>query len=160
MGDPFGVASNCTVKEPLCVANAVLCTATTLVTHVPGGGAAETVSAEVPLCPSLVAVIVADPAATPLTSPLPLTVATAVLSLAHVTVRPASAISFACSVSDLRCAVLPVLSFAAARLTVAAATGTADTVIAAVALFPSLAAVIVADPAATPLTRPLPLTVA
>src|SRR2546425_5944566 len=49
---------------------------------------AVTVIAAVPLCPSLVAVIVADPAPVPLTSPLPLTVATAVLLLPHVTTRP------------------------------------------------------------------------
>ena len=41
-----------------------------------------------PLCPSLVAVIVADPAALAVTSPLPFTVATTVLLLAHVTTRP------------------------------------------------------------------------
>ena len=45
---------------------------------------------EVPLLPSLVAVIVAVPGVTPDTSPLLLTVATAVLELDHVTVRPES----------------------------------------------------------------------
>src|SRR2546421_4452270 len=58
---------------------------------VPG---AATVIADVPLCPSLVAVIVADPAATPVTSPLPLTVAAALLLLCQVTVRPARALPF------------------------------------------------------------------
>src|ERR1051325_8308126 len=53
--------------------------------------AAVTVMAAVPLWPSLVAVIVAVPTAPPVTSPLPLTLATPVLLLAHVTVRPPSA---------------------------------------------------------------------
>ena len=58
--------------------------------------------AAVPLLPSLVAVIVTDPAATPVTSPLALTVAIAVLLLAQVTVRPDSALpaeSFGVAVS-------------------------------------------------------------
>src|SRR2546422_11600180 len=55
---------------------------------------AVTLMAAVPLCPSLVAVIVADPAPAPLTSPLPLTVATAVLLLPHVTTRPGRAVPF------------------------------------------------------------------
>ena len=50
---------------------------------------------EVPLFPSLVAVIVADPGVTPETSPLLLTVATAVLELDHVTVRPERGAPFA-----------------------------------------------------------------
>src|SRR5437879_12837645 len=145
MGDPFGVASNCTVKEPLCVANAVLCTATTLVTHVPGGGAAETVSAEVPLCPSLVAVIVADPAATPLTSPLPLTVATAVLSLAHVTVRPASGVPLASFGVAVSWTVFPALTLAGAGLTVTDATGTCTAVMDVVPRRPYVVPLIVGE---------------
>src|SRR6266487_6664716 len=47
-----------------------------------------TVMAAVPLCPSLVAVIVAGPAARAVTRPLLLTVATEVLELVQVTVRP------------------------------------------------------------------------
>src|SRR5436305_15101483 len=47
-----------------------------------------TVTPDVPLLPSDVAVMVAEPAVTPLTSPLPLTVATAVLLLAQVITRP------------------------------------------------------------------------
>src|SRR5437773_12462306 len=49
-----------------------------------------TVMAAVPLLPSLVAVIVAEPGVTPETRPLLLTVATVVLELDHVTVRPES----------------------------------------------------------------------
>src|SRR5207244_11741449 len=80
----LGVAASCTVAP-----TRTLTVAGLTVTEATGGGAsAVTVTAVVPLCPSLVAVIVAGPAATPLTSPLPLTVATAVLLLAHVTTRP------------------------------------------------------------------------
>src|SRR6266566_2334930 len=108
----------------------------------------------VPLCPSLVAVIVADPAATPDTSPLPLTVATDVLLLDHVTVRPVSGLPFASFGVAVSCTVWPTPTLAEAGLTVTDATGTFVTVIAAVPLLPSLVAVIVADPGAMPVTLP------
>src|SRR5258705_11059184 len=54
------------------------------------GPAGMTVTTEVPVLPSQVAVMVAAPTATPLTSPLPFTVAAAVLSLDQVTTRPAT----------------------------------------------------------------------
>ena len=119
-----------------------------------------TVTLALPLLPSLVAVIAADPAATPLTSPLPLTVATAVLPLAHVTTRPESALPLASCGVAVSCRVCPCCRFAVAGLTVTDATGTRVTVIAAVPLCPSLAAVIVAEPSATPVTSPLPFTAA
>jgi len=50
-----------------------------------------TLTVAMPLFPSLVAVIVAGPAATPVTTPLPFTVATAGALLAHVTRRAISA---------------------------------------------------------------------
>jgi hypothetical protein len=56
---------------------------TTVVTT---GGAAVTVISAVPDLPELVAVIVADPAATPVTTPLEFTVAAAELLVVHVTV--------------------------------------------------------------------------
>ena len=56
---------------------------------------AVTVMLEVPVLPSLVAVIVAEPDVTPDTSPAPLTVVTDVLLLDHVTVRPESVLPFA-----------------------------------------------------------------
>ena len=58
-------------------------------------GTLVTVRADVPLCPSLVAVIVAEPAATPVTRPLADTVATAALLVSHVTARPVRAVPFA-----------------------------------------------------------------
>src|SRR5260370_974678 len=54
----------------------------------PPGGTTVTVIVAVPLRPSLVAVIVAVPTTRPVTSPLPLTVATPSGLLAQVTVRP------------------------------------------------------------------------
>src|SRR6266516_4028233 len=148
-----GVAVSCTVW-PTCtdaVAGFTVTDAT---------GTVLTVIVALPLCPSLVAVIVAEPAAPPVTSPLALTVATAVLLLAHVTVRPANRLPFASFGVAVSCTVWPTCTDAEAGLTVTDATGTVLSVIAAVPLFPSLVAVIVADPAATPLTTPLALTVA
>ncbi|HET9637321.1 MAG TPA: hypothetical protein VFP26_15440 [Gemmatimonadaceae bacterium] len=58
----------------------------TVVTTGVGGGAAFTVTLDVPDLPAHVAVMVADPAATPLTTPLAFTVATDVLFDDQVTV--------------------------------------------------------------------------
>src|SRR5947208_6794192 len=116
--------------------------------------------AALPLLPSLVAVMDAEPAATPLTRPLALTVATAGLLLDHVTTRPFSVLPAESFVTAESCWVPPTTIVAAAGLTVTEATGTTITVIAAVLLLPSLVAVIVAEPAATPVTKPLLLTVA
>src|SRR5205807_3658703 len=91
-------------------------------------GTGVTVIAEVPLFPSLVAVIVAVPGVTPDTSPLLLTVATAVLELDHVTVRPergAPLASFSVAVS---CTVWPACSEAVGGGTSTVATGTFVTV--------------------------------
>src|SRR3989454_12315480 len=121
---------------------------------------AVTLMAAVPLCPSLVAVIVADPAPAPLTSPLPLTVATAVLLLPHVTTRPGRAVPFASRGVAVSCTVAPCGTLADAGVTVTDATGTFDTVTTAVPLCPSLVAVIVAVPVATAVTSPLPFTLA
>src|SRR5260221_13486621 len=67
-----------------------------------GGGGALTVMVAVPLLPLLVAVISDVPAATPVTRPLALTVATDVLADDHVNVWPAMTLpaeSFAAAVS-------------------------------------------------------------
>src|SRR5207237_9648753 len=79
----FGVAVSCTVW-PACTE------AVAGVTSTDATGTGVTVIVEVPLLPSLVAVIVAEPGVTPETRPLLLPVATAVLELDHVTVRPES----------------------------------------------------------------------
>src|SRR5882762_745484 len=119
-----------------------------------------TVTVAVPFFPSLVAVMVAVPAVTPVTRPLPLTVATAVLLVAHVTARPLSAVPPASWGVAVSCPVWPTGTLDAAGLTTTDATGTFVTVTVAEPFFPSLVAVMVAVPAVTPVTRPLPLTVA
>src|SRR2546425_2162596 len=116
--------------------------------------------AAVPLCPSDVAVIVVEPAATPVTRPLPFTVAAAMLELVHVTVRPVSVLPLASFTVAVSCTVWPADTEADGGVTVTDATGTVATVIAAVPLFPSLVAVSVAAPTATPVACPVPFTVA
>src|SRR5439155_604124 len=123
----------------------------------------------VPLFPSLVAVIVAVPAAAPATNPLPLTVAIAAAPGSHAIVRPVSTVPLSSLGLSVSCIVSPTGTLAAAAVTRADATGAGGggggggsdvTVTVAVPLFPSLVAVMVAVPAATPATNPLPLTVA
>src|SRR5439155_193473 len=84
---------------------------------------AVTVSPPVPLCPSLVAVIMAAPAATPVTSPLPFTVATAGAVLAHVTTRPATAFPLASFGVAVSCTVCPTAILPDAGLTATVDTG-------------------------------------
>src|SRR5207248_1425680 len=119
-----------------------------------------TVMAAVPLFPSLVALIVMEPGVTPLTRPLVLTVATDVLELDHVTVRPESGFPPASLGVPVSCTVWPACTEAVAGVTSTDATGTGVTVIVEVPLFRSLVALIVVEPGVTPLTRPLLLTVA
>src|SRR5437879_2019905 len=123
-------------------------------------GTRFTVTAAVPLCPSLVAVIVAAPAATPVTSPVGDTLATAGALDAQVTARPESTVPAASFSVVVSCTAAPMSTTAVAGLTVTDATGTFATVTLAVPLFPSLVAVIVADPAATPVPSPAADTVA
>src|SRR2546428_4633185 len=85
---------------------------------------AVTVPAAVPLRPSLVAVIVTGPpAATPVTSPLASTVATAGVPLAHVTVRPVSGLPLASCGVAVSCTVRPACTLWADGLTTTVATG-------------------------------------
>jgi hypothetical protein len=109
---------------------------------------------------SLIAVSVARPAATAVTTPEPFTVATAVFELVHVTVRPLSAPPPASRGVAWTASVRPGVSTTAGCDRVTDATGTAATVIAAVADTPSTVAVIVAVPDATAVTTPVALTVA
>jgi len=66
----------------------------TVVTTGGGGGAAVTVIADVPDTPDALAVIVAEPAAMPLTTPFEFTVATPALLVDHVTVCPLITLPF------------------------------------------------------------------
>src|SRR5207244_149672 len=149
----LGVAVSCAVAPTNTVAVAGL-------TVTDATGTLDTVTAAVPLCPSLVAVIVTDPTATPVTRPLADTVASAAFELVHVTARPVSTFPTASLGVALSCVVAPTNTVAVAGLTVTDATGTVDTETAAVPLCPSLVAVIVAAPTTTPVTKPLAETVA
>ena len=70
-------------------------------------GAAVTATLAVPLFPSLAAVIVDEPAATPVTSPPPLTVAADGVELDHVTTRPDKAFPFESLGVAVSCTVCP-----------------------------------------------------
>ncbi len=120
-----------------------------------------TVTVVDPLTVPLVAVIVAEPTATPVTRPLLLTVAINVDPLAHVTVRPVNvfpAESFSVAVNWT---VFPTPILGVPGVTVTVATGAGPvTVTVAVPLTLPLVAVMVAPPAATPVTSPLEFTLA
>jgi hypothetical protein len=136
-----------------------------IVTVVTTSGTAVTVMLDVPVFPELVAVIVAEPAATPVTTPLELTVAAAVLPLDHVTVCPVITLPFwsftvACSVVVAPATIDADVGASVTVVTTGAGGGPAVTVISDVPVTPELLAVIVAEPAATPVTMPLELTVA
>jgi hypothetical protein len=150
-----GVAVTCTVCPAATLADDGL-----TLTDATGAAVAVTVIPAVPFLPSLVAVTIAGPAATPVTRPLPFTVATPVLLLAHVTTRPVRAFPFASRSVAVSCAVCPTGTLASVGATLTDATGGGGTVTVAVPLCPSLVAVIVAEPAATPVANPLALTVA
>ena len=71
--------------------------------------------------------MLALPAATAVTTPLPLTVATPVFELDHVTVRPVNTLPPASLVTAVACVVLPVVRLDEASDTVTDATGTIET---------------------------------
>src|SRR5204863_4075838 len=115
---------------------------------------------EVPPSPSLAPALLAALPISPETRPLLLTVATAVLELDHVTVRPESGVPPASLGVAVSCTVWPACTEAEGGVTSTDATGTFVTVTDEVPLLPSLVAVIVAVPGVTPDTSPLLLTVA
>ena len=81
------------------------------------------VIADVPRFPSLVAVIVANPAVRPVTRPLPLTVAMPASLLVQVTTRPLNALpAGSCGVA-VSCTVSPMCTLAEAGITATAVTG-------------------------------------
>jgi hypothetical protein len=83
----------------------------------PTAGGAVTVTAAVPLTPSAVAVIVADPAPTAVTSPVLLTVATAGALDVQTKVRPARSAPAASRATAASCCVPPTASEAVAGVT-------------------------------------------
>src|SRR2546427_678738 len=89
----------------------------------PDDSAGPPVSAAVPLSPSLVAVMVAAPSATPCPRPVVETVTTAVLLLDHVTVRPVSTLPLASFGVAVSCSAWPTWTGAAVGGTSTVATG-------------------------------------
>src|SRR5690349_13238672 len=138
----FGVAVNWNVLCTVIVADAGV--TSTLAT-----GACVTETMVVPLLPSLVAVIVADPIATPRTRPVPSTLAMVGALLCQVTVRPDNWLPFASVSVAVNCTVLPAWIPGFVGETATFATGTGRTVMAEVPFFPSLVAVIVIGPPVT-----------
>src|SRR5580765_619550 len=123
-------------------------------------GRGVTVIVENPWMPSHVAVIVAVPGATAVTSPDPSTVATPAAPVDQVTTRPSSAPPAASlGVADSP-SVCPSTTLAEAGVTSTEATGRAVTVSEEVPFTPSQVPVIVTAPALTLVTRPEASTVA
>ena len=116
--------------------------------------------AEVPSMPSLVAVIVAVPGETAVTSPEADTVATPGALEVHVMTRPVSVRPFASEVVAVSWRVVPLTTLAEPGLTTTVATGADVTLSGAFPLFPSLVAVMLAVPTETAVTSPAELTVA
>src|SRR5688572_18457838 len=128
-----------------------------------GGAGLPMTSVAEPDCPSLVATIVAVPAAIVVTAPLADTVANVGAALVQVTVLPVRMVPDASRRTAEACVDWPTVSDWAASETATVATGAcggALTAMAALAVFPSTLAVIVALPCETPVTRPLLETVA
>src|SRR5207244_6393921 len=120
-----------------------------------------TLSVALPLWPPLLAVMVTDPAVTPVTSPLPLTVAMLLLLDDQLMARPVNGLPLASRGVAVSCTVPVIGMFAALGDTVTEATGASVTVTLAVPLCPSLVAVsVTGPPGPTPVTRPLPFTLA
>src|SRR5713101_2471107 len=119
-----------------------------------------TVTDAVPTTPSLVAVTLALPDASPTTKPVPLTAATAGAVLAQVTNRPPSALPVASFGVAVSWAVPFTGIVADGGLRSTEATGAGITLTVAAPVLPSLVAVIVAEPGATPRTKPPPSTLA
>jgi|SRR5688500_2113333 len=124
----------------------------TLATAAGGGGGEEgTVSAALPLRPSLVAVICTVPTATAVTRPDPETVATAELLELQLTARPVRTALLASRVVAVACVVWPGFSELAASSTLVDATGveaTGSILSEAPPLWPSAVAVTTVSPAA------------
>ncbi|HWG32978.1 MAG TPA: hypothetical protein VN650_02330 [Gemmatimonadaceae bacterium] len=114
-----------------------------------------------PATPSLVAVMVALPAETPVTTPAESTVATPGFELLHATPRSVNALPLASATATIANVLTPTPIAVDASVTFTKATGAAATTwrLADPETFP-LTAVIVADPAATPVTIPELLTAA
>jgi hypothetical protein len=123
-------------------------------------GTTTTVSADVSALPSLVAIMDAEPAATPVATPELVTVATPVFVDVQEMTRPVNVPPAESRVVAVNEAVPPTAILAVAGVTVTDATGTTITVRTDVSAFVSLVAMMETEPAATPLATPEPFTVA
>ena len=133
----------------------------TVATGAGGGGAVvETVRTACPVTPSLVATIFVVPTASTETAPFEPTVATVVLVLLQLIVRPVSTLPMASCSTAVACDAPPTETAAGESNTATVATGAGVTVALAAPDFPSLVAVMVTEPADTPVTRPEDETVA
>jgi hypothetical protein len=141
------VAVSCAVV-PGAMLSLVGCTAT-----IPTGTGVTVIVLE-PLLPSLVAVIVAVPGATAVTTPEAETVAATGLFDTHVTTRSVTTFPAESVTVTPRVKVCVTSIDFVAGDTTTLATGIAVTLTVAVPLLPSLVAVIVAVPTATPVTTP------
>ena len=81
--------------------------------------------------------MVAEPAATPVTRPVPLTVARLVLLLVQVTARPSSALPLASLRVAVTCCTFPTVTVALAGVSVTDAIGAVDAPVVAVATLES-----------------------
>ena len=126
------------------------------------GGGSVTVSVAVPDTPPTVAVIVVEPASTPVANPDELMVATEALLLVHVNVLPDIIVLSESKAVALNCWVPPSLIDTDDGLNVTRATTGGDSVTVSVAVpdTPSTVALIVVEPASTPVTNPDELMVA
>src|SRR3989442_1416844 len=97
------------------------------VAHSGAPDGAVTVTLAEPLLPSLVAVITAGPALSPLTSPFPSTVAATALSEVQSTVRPLNTLPFASRRVAVSCTVCPTATLAVAGVTVTDSTFASST---------------------------------
>jgi hypothetical protein len=123
-------------------------------------GTGVTVSWALPVFVSLVAVMLAEPAASDVTSPVGETVAMLVFPDAQVTVRPVRGLPAASSVAAVACVVCPATTEADAKETSTDPTGIGVTVTVAVATFVSLTTAILATPGEIADTNPVAETVA
>src|SRR5207247_1609328 len=151
----FGVAVSCSVAS------------TTIlpvggVTSTDATGMGVTVTADVPLFPSLVAVMVTGPPTVfPVTRPFASTVAIAASAVCQATTRPVSGLPSASFGAAAGWGGAPACPVAVGGVTSTDATGTSVIVTADVPFLPSLVAVTVTGPpAAFPVTRPVASTVA
>jgi hypothetical protein len=120
-------------------------------------GAVVTVIEDVPVFPSLVAVIVVLPAPAAVTSPLASTVAAALLEELQVMVRPLRMLLFASLVTAVNCCVgeMPSTRAADPGFTVTVATGADVTVSNELSVLPSAVATMLAVPVLTAVTSPV-----